>query len=482
MKTRGDSGPAGRGWLPAILVLGLLLRLVFLLKGATLYYGAGREHLNGDSFSFTRSFLKLWYTGHYTLEPLIPDASFGRLPGYPFFYGLHYLVFGPKLVLPALSVSQLLLDTAVIALLHNMLRRWTGQAWPARLGALLYATYPFAIIWVTVVGTETLNTFVTVAWLSILTRPASSWRHYFLVGLLAVLAFYVRPYMGILLPISVLFVRLWPRQAARPRWPRPAWVLLGFGLLYVGWPVRNYVNYGRVVLVKPASAGYANQREDMQAYLDWLHTWTNDNTTWVEGLVQDKVLRYPAEIFAGPAEERRAYALTRLAARCGGSFHLRRLDTHDYRLVLPGVFRSCNPQIAVGFDSLRRSYVQRHPLKYATAVPLANLTKAFFKSTTIHQEQGPPAAKQVVQRLLFGYRTLLLLLGMAGLGVGWRKPYFWPVAAYSGFIYLYVSFGFRSLEMRYLLQADVLLLLAAAYAVHYAVGRYYTGASGNRVA
>ena len=73
-----------------------------------------------------------------------------------------------------------LLRNKFIVLLHNMLRRVAGQVWPARVVALLYATYPFAIVWVTVVGTETLNTFLTVAWLSVLTRPAggagNTWR------------------------------------------------------------------------------------------------------------------------------------------------------------------------------------------------------------------------------------------------------------------------------------------------------------------
>ena len=460
MKNRGSSALVERGWVLALLGLGLLVRLAFLLKGATIYYGAGQEHLNGDSFSFTRSFLNLWQTGHYTLEPLIPSASFGRLPGYPFFYGLHYLVFGPKWVVTAISISQVLLDTSVILLLYNLVRRWTGQLWPARLAALLYATYPFAIIWVTVVGTETLNTFCTVAWLSVLTRQKNSRRHYVVVGVLAALTFYVRAYMGVLLPISIAFVWLWPHTSSTARWQRAMWVAVGFGVLYIWWPMRNYANHGQLVLLKPISAGYANQRKDMQAYLDWLHCWTNDNTTWVEGMLQDKLPPYPTTIFGSAAEEHRAYVLTKLAARCGSSFHLRRLNTHDYRLVLPERFHNCNKQIAAGFDSLRQSYVQRQPLKYYTDVPLANLRKAFFKSATIHQSSS--AAKELFQRVLFGYRTLLLLLGVVGVVRGWRLPYFWPVAACFGLLYVYISVDFRSLEMRYLLQADVLLLLPVA--------------------
>jgi hypothetical protein len=218
------------------------------------------------------------------------------------------------------------------------------------------------------------------------------------------------------------------------------------------------------MLLKPASAGYPNQREDMQAYLDWLGCWTNDNTTWLERLLSNKPFRYPAEVFGSPAEARRAYALTALAARCGSSFHLRRLDTHDYSRSQPPHFFNCNARIAAGFDSLRRSYARRWPVSYYTAVPLANFRKAFFKSATVH----PATTKtmQWVQWLLFGCRTVLLLLGVTGLLVGRRCPLMWPVAAVFLAIYLYIGFGFRSLEMRYLLQADVLLLLPAAWALY----------------
>ena len=448
-------------WLIFALLLGLAIRVAFLLKGATLYHGAGHEHLNGDSFSYTESFRNLVEHGHYTSDPSIPDAAFGRLPGYPFFYGLHYLLFGAKGALTALAVSQTLLDTAVILLLYRLLLRWTGLLLPAVFIALLYATYPFAIIWVSVAGTEQLNTFCTVLWLGAVTSPRQTRLHYAQVGLLAALAFFVREFMGVLLPISLLVVFAQAQLPWRFRWKSAAWVAVGFGVLYLGWPARNYFSHHRLMLVKPASAGYANQREDMQAYLDWLHCWTNDNTTWLEQMLAKEPFQYPAAIFENPTEERRAYALTALAARCGSSFHLRRLDTQESRLAQPPLFYNCNPAIAAGFDSLRTSFVRRHPLRYLTAVPLSNLQKAVFKSSTIHQPKARAAA--LLQRVLFGYRSVLVLLGVLGLALARRQPWALPIGCYFLFIYLYTSVVFRSLEMRYLLQADVLLLLPAAW-------------------
>lgn len=448
----------------AIVLLGFLLRLAFVLKGATIYYGAGQENTNGDTASFTQSFLNLWHTGHYTLDPLLSEASFGRLPGYPFFYGIHYVLSGPELANDAVIISQVLLDTSVVVLLYNTMRRWTDKM-PAQIVAFLYATYPFAILWITVIGSETLSVFCMVLWLNVITRPAGGRKHYWLIGLLAAVTFYVREYLGILLPISVLFVMVSGSGSRVIKWQRGVCVVLGFGMLYAWWPVRNYSNHGKIVLLKPASAGYVNQREDMQAYLDWLACWTNDNSSWMESMLGSQPYRYPSNIFSNPGEERRAYELTALASSCGSSFQVRRLNNLGHQGSLP-YSAPCNARIAAGFDSLRRSFIRHNPFAYYTKVPSANLRKAFFKSATINQGDS---YTQYLHRILFFYRSCLLLLAVAGLVVYRHKRCLWPVAAYAIFAYCYMSFVFRSLEMRYLLQADVLMLLPAAWLINSAL-------------
>ncbi|MBC6697785.1 glycosyltransferase family 39 protein [Hymenobacter puniceus] len=443
--------------LAAIVLLGFVLRVAFVLKGATIYYGAGQEHYNGDTHSFIQSFLNLWHTGHYTIDPLLPEASFGRLPGYPFFYGLHYIIFGPALAIKASVTSQVLLDTSVIVLLYKASRRWASKG-PAQIVALLYATYPFAILWVTVIGSETLSVFCAVLWFNLITKTRNDKKHYCLIGALIALAFYVREYLGILLPISVLLVVIRGLGSGAAMWQRSACMILGFGALYMWWPARNYLNHNEIVLLKPASAGYINLREDMQAYLDWLACWTNDNSSWMESMLHNQPYRYPASIFSSPAEERRAYELTTLAANCGSSFQVRRLSSAGSQLPLP-YSAPCNARIAQGFDSLRRSFIAHNPVAYYTKVPFANLRKAFFKSATINQGDS---YRPYIHRILFFYRSCLLLFTVASLIIYRNREYLWPIIGYAAFVYCYMSLVFRSLEMRYLLQADVLMLVPAA--------------------
>ena len=120
---------------------------------------------------------------------------------------------------------------------------------------------------------------------------------------------------------------------------------------------------------------------------------------------------------------------------------------------------SLTAEVGEGFHQLRQSYARQHPVSYWLHVPGSNLLKAFFKSSTAASLGG---AKDLAIRVLFGYRSLLLLLGVLALWVHRREPGMWPIALFSGGMVFFVCFLMRNLEMRYLLQADILMLLPAA--------------------
>jgi len=56
----------------------------------------------------------------------------------------------------------------------------------------------------------------------------------------------------------------------------------------------------------------------------------------------------------------------------------------------------------------------------------------------------------------------LLVLGLIGAWKFRRKVELWPAILFAGGIFCFMAIVFRSLEMRYLLQADVLLLVPTA--------------------
>jgi hypothetical protein len=457
----------------AIVLAGALVRLGFLVFGSKVYYGPGQGFINGDTSSYVMSFTNLLKHGTYTFDFLEPDAAFGRLPGYPFFYGIHYLIFGPAHAMQATACSQAFLDCLSIALIFLIVRKLISQNPKQQLApyiaAALYAFYPFIFIWTTVIGTELLATFMTLVWLYTLLSPSNKWPYYALLGIEIAFLFYIREFLGIFLPITCLYLLLsrinW-RVAVR----NCAFVGVGFAALYMWWPVRNYVYQHRIMLVKPQRAGFANYKTDMTSFLDWVHSWSNQSSYWLQQVLSESEPDFPNDIFASPQERSQAVALTKRANECGSSFYIYKhgidfasetvnplLQSQDYTV-------ECNEEIRRGFDQLRESFKARNPVAYYTRVPLQNLYKVFFKSgLESGSKNGAGNLKlQLIMTAVFGYRTILLILGVIGLVIYRRVMGLQPIIAFWVFIVVFLCFYFRQLEMRYLIQADVLLLVPAA--------------------
>ena len=465
-----------------LLALGLVLRILFVAAGAKIYY-AGRQmdmYTNGDSYSYALSFQNLLHYGRYTFDLTEPDAAVGRLPGYPFFYGLHYLIFGPKHVLLATACTQAVLDTLGIWLVYSITARLAGErSWAPLLAALLLATYPFSIVWTTITGTETLGLFLVLLWWAVLILARPKTTNWLVLGALLALIIYVREFLGLCLAVTLfcLLLRTWTPQAGIARWRPITWVMAGFLLLYIWWPVRNYLTLARFIPLKPAAAGYANLREDAQESLAWMLTWTNDVTAGTEELLNAPNPSFPADVISTPAEHQLIDSLVVLSRTCASSFHVRMkpaviapgpdgalTDSMRYYSAQLGNtlhYHNCNMVVSNGFRRLRASYLQRHPVQGRVEVPLQNFRKIIFKSQ-LKAEGGPQNTTQRLITLLFAWRSLLLVLGLVGAWKFRRKVDLWPAILFAGGIFCFMAIVFRSMEMRYLLQADVLMLVPAA--------------------
>lgn len=468
-----------------LLVIGLILRLLFLLVGAKVYYGGHQLDIytNGDSYSYVLSFRNLLEHGRYTFDLTEPDAAVGRLPGYPFFYGLHYLVFGSERVLPAMALTQLLLDTLGIWLIYSITAKLApAQSWAPLIAALLLTFYPFSIVWIPVTGTETLGLFLVLLWWAVLVLARPRMSTWLLLGALLAVIVYVREFLGVCLGVTLfyLLLRSSRKQTVVGRLRPATLVTTGFLLLFIWWPVRNYLTLGRFIPLKPAAAGYANLREDMQAALAWVLTWTNDTSLGIdEILFVDKPV-FPAHVISTHAEQQLIDSLIVMSRSCASSFHVRAqlrnptpgagsenqsVDAQRYfqpQRVNTMRHNNCNAVVSQGFRRLRASYVKRHPVLARVEVPLQNFQKILFKSQLQASRNGQISLTQRLVTLLFGWRSLLLGIGLIGAWRYRKQTDLWPAMLFAVFIYCYMAIVFRSLEMRYLLQADVLLLVPAA--------------------
>lgn len=470
----------GRVW--PLLLVGLLLRLLFLLVGAKFYY-AGRQvdiYTNGDTFSYVLSFTNWLHHGHYTFDLTEPQAAVGRMPGYPSFYGLHYVIFGPARALAATAFTQVLLDTAGIWLIYVITARLAPpRSWAPLLASLLLTAYPFSIVWTTIAGTESLGVFLVLLWWAVLVLAKRQTRTLVLLGVLLAVILYVREFLGVCLAVTLLYLLLAAvrgPQATVMQKIRPVGLLLvGFLALYTWWPVRNYLLLGQFIPLKPAAAGYANLREDVQSGLAWMLTWTNDVTAATDELLYAEKPTFPAYVISTPAERQLLDSLVVLSRSCASSFHVRIKQRPTARPAnLPAAdpdaatepldnlrYHNCNQLVSNGFIRLRQSFVRRHPVRALVDVPLQNLQKIVFKS----QLKAGGGAQNIAQKLitlLFAWRSLLVVLGLLGVWKFRKETALLPGVLFVGVIYGYMAIIFRTMEMRYLLQADVILLVPAA--------------------
>lgn len=458
-----------RLFLIVILLLSLCLRLLFITKGYRIYYTVS-PYINNDSASFTDSFLNWWHYGVYTHTLNYIPGYTGRQPGYPLFWGIHYLIFGAKHVYQAVSVTQALLDVVATLLLFQIAKKtisFTG----AVITATIYCFYPFIIVWLTITGSEALATFITVLFFWHLFCNTQSKYYFFWIGALAAIGFYVRPYLGIFLPLGLLYALIQQPFKLLFIWDNFKKYLLAslvFLVLYLPWPIRNYIATKQVVLTNIKYSGYTDLAPDMASFIDWNYCWNTD--VYEEMKYRDQIIHtnekiiFPAEIFADTNEKLFADSIIQLCRQCGSSW--KEWGVKDNTATRD---TNCNQQINDGFRKLADSYKAHHYTTYLFRFPLIAFKNAVFKSEA-YQDNSK------AKKLLFGYRTIIVLFSFAGILLvilhKRRNKALLMASLFILFQYIFLCFFYRHLEIRYLLQADVIGILLCGYFLTAAITKY----------
>ncbi len=439
--------------------VGLIIRLLFLIVGADIYYH-GEKYIMGDTAGWTLSFINLIEHGHYTFDLSNPDAYYARVPGYSFFWGLHYLIFGDEYVYPAVAVSQVLLDTVCIYLIYKISISIFNKTNIAHFTSLLYATYPFIILWTTISYSEVLSNFLSILFIYVLYTKKEGNYKFILLGLITGYAFLTREFLGILLFVGLIFVIInnsygWYSKSTITKC---SLIALGFLVVYLPWPIRNYVNHNQIILSRSMN-GFKLYNNDFISFRSWINCFDNDETPYVRQLVNtQKPLNLPTGIFQNNAEKLKADSLIQLARNCGSSFYYWQKKTNPNHKK-PSDF--CNTDISDGFNQLRKSYIKNNFLNYISHVPLLNIKKAIFKNNLQSGSKFGNLSGLLVQGL-FGLRSILIVLGLLGIIYSYKNLKLFPITFYIFAIYFFLCFVYRQLEIRNLVQVDLLLLLPAS--------------------
>lgn len=432
-----------------ILVAGFILKLLYLfVVGPAVFQNWTLT--TPDSHSYTNTFINLVNTGDYTHDHQFIDASYGRLPVVVFAWGIFYLVLGEAKAFIGLAVFQIILDVLATYLVYKIFLKLFSDR-TALIVGLVYALFPLTFYFIVKTDTEYLSLFLIILVLHQLIYFKPDLRNCLMLGFLLILGFYIREILLILIPLSVFY--LWRNH--KLSFSKYVSMFLFMLVLYLPWPLRNYMKSERLILIKPLSAGYADYQRDMLGYMYWLYAWHNDQPDDYLAYAYhlEREIVFPDEVFASEAEKQLAVNTVKLARKCGTSFISWQREA--------GVKEKCygcyDRLIARSFKLLKKSYKTNHPFNYYFKIPFQNLKKALFKTSLTYRNMAP----EIPFKIFMAIRCLLIFIGLFACFSFWKEDYFKITLIFFCAIYFLVTALLRQVEMRYLFQVDVLILLAA---------------------
>ncbi len=426
--------------------LGLLLRLWFIhyypvVDGDSLVYGEiARNWFWHGIYGFTHS------TGiHPTLI---------RLPGYPFFLGICFFLFGID------HYGIVLLLQAVIDLCSCLLiASFAARTVSRRAGiATLYlaALCPFTANYVASPLTETPTLFCIALGIYALARYAERpgfnrwfWTLVFSISYGALL----RP-DGALLGLVLVPAMFWYGRKHVPA-ARSATLALACTLLtlapFVPWTIRN----ARTMHVfQPLAPRYANDPTEYipRGWNRWVQSWSGDYAStaeiyWnVNGSPLDATL-LPSRAFDGPAEKMETANL---------------IAKYNHTEVM-------SPALSAAFGTLAQQSIRRHPFRFYVALPLMRLADMWLRPRTEQlwidlrwwQYEHHPA--ETIFSWSYGALNLLYLL-LAVWGLRRRVP-FTPVLAAYVVVRCLLLLTLETPEPRYTLECFPMIFILAGAAL-----------------
>ena len=220
----------------------------------------------GDSGEYRRIAENLVRAGVFSLSeaaPLIPTVR--RPPLYPFFLALTMSIGDEQTSLYVAILVQCLLDAITAILIFILIQAAVRNNFVAITGAMFYALHPGAIVYSSIIGTESLATFLLTLAVTLLVFgiKRERWTLFALSGAVFGAAALCRPVLllfVLILPAVILVVRPLRRRTASV-----SLLAIMAVLTITPWIVRSYVVSDRFVLIQGLSIAqfYLASRYDL---------------------------------------------------------------------------------------------------------------------------------------------------------------------------------------------------------------------------
>lgn len=445
------------------------------------------------------------------------SSRVSRSPGYPFFYGAHYALFGERNSFFVIRYVQLLLHALSVVLLGMAAFNITGDARTGRWATILYLLCPVVFVYAYFTLTESISPALVIVAFYALSRTYTSSEHsrslgrYALVGLALGILALTRPLAGVLLPIFLLsiFVRrdqpgaepgaepgTTPAGAKPERSSRTSWrlraagaIIAAFALVLSPWTIRNYIVTGGQFI--PLEKDNHNSTDLYpQGHIElrrWMECWSNPGdvlfTYKLAQLGSAPGPRATSQKAVAQEIERFIAALPPVAlsgtSRAELSDVLTQYARYSVFMYGPKYLVHTQPRsaevnaledaVARRLRSLTASFKSRQPLRYYFITPLQRMKEFIFASNsatfTVLDLIGARshALQSVIKAVLYLvnvalFANLILLLASRKHTLDLKIL----LAAPALFVLFFFAFVHRYVEIRYTLSFFPLLFCALA--------------------
>ncbi len=445
-----------------IVLLGAFIRVVFFNYGSELYFANKTKYVLQDTYLWQQCISNLINFGEYSLYK--GNGYFARMPGYSFFMGVFYFLsgFNWAKTYQLIAVFQTTLDILCIKLIYSITKNIYRNNKKALISALLYAIYPFVIVWNPICISESLSVFLVIFFLFYFIKSYHSNSNilFSISAIILGLACLTRPQILPLFPIATLSLFLKRKTISLKKITVFAFSFL---LIFGFWPLRNYINHDKLLITKNAD-GFPGWTIDVISFMQYTYSVKTDWDPQYTSIIQNTTTTYPEISYFRKDDSLKLVRAIYLAKNCGSGFSNKK---GYWKSKIQIKEENCNKEIAKIFKELRSNQIKENPLNFYIYIPLANLKKAIFKSSLINKKSN---IINILSSFLFGLRTFLIIIGFLGLFINLNqtsKIFSLIIILFFLSVYVTLCFGtapfMRNIEIRYFLVPDVLLLISASH-------------------
>lgn len=358
----------------------------------------------------------------------------------------------------AVAVTQYLIDSLSCVLIFFIAMQLRVNATLALIAASLHAINPFQVIWVPISATEILSTLSALGITLFMLRCRLYVKHIFLLGVLIGIATLLRQWLGIFIVIAFAWTFVVSEFRLRKLLRANLCLFVGFCLALFPWVLRNWINHGTPYVLMGETRGVYYHGPDFEAF-DNLFSKIDENVNRFVGQTVEEGEVEISDLDLDPGVELLIQKAVRMAHKCGPSFVSRR---GERTVSFSDRDRACEARVIDAFNHANRTYRDSVGFLRYRKTKLDALYKAIFKRQLVNAEAyrsknvRPKSIFDVFITISFVFRSFIVISGL--LSIMALRSRALVAAAFPIFMYIFIPIIMIHVEMRYLIQADAILL------------------------